>query len=60
MYVAGYKFSVLNNAFLVHKGYKNKNAFYQDKDKDHVKNKALYKTFKKELKSKYRNSPRYC
>lgn len=60
MYVAGYKFFVLNNAFLVHKGQKKKDKFYSDKKKDHKENKALFQEFKEELKSRYPDSARIC
>ncbi|XP_061173936.1 beta-1,4-glucuronyltransferase 1-like [Saccostrea echinata] len=60
MYVAGYKFFVLNNAFLVHKGQKQKNTFYLEKVKDHRENKALFQDFKEELKSRYPDSTRTC
>lgn len=60
MHVAGFNFSVLNNAFLVHKGYKMKNKFYSKKDVDHHENRQRYEEFKIELESAYPDSKRKC
>ena len=60
MHIAGFNFSVLNNAFLVHKGYKVKNKFYSQKTSDHQENRQHYKNFIAELKSKYSDSTRKC
>lgn len=60
MHVAGINFSVLNNAFLVHKGYKMKNKFYSQKDVDHHENRQRYEEFKKILESSYPDSKRKC
>lgn len=59
-HVAGYKFSVLNNAFLVHRGMKVPGGFHADKDLDQERNRMLFRQFKMELKSKYPESSRRC
>lgn len=58
--VAGYKFAVLNNAFLVHKGFKTPNNFHPDKDLELERNRVLFRKFKLQLKDKYPYSNRKC
>lgn len=60
LHIAGYKFSVLNNAFVIHKGLKKANSFHKDKDTDQEKNRILFRQFKTELKEKYPDSSRRC
>nr|CAD7411242.1 unnamed protein product [Timema cristinae] len=60
LHVAGYKFSVLNNAFLVHKGLKTAGSFHSDKDLDQERNRVLFRHFKLELREKYPESSRRC
>ncbi|CAL1287066.1 unnamed protein product [Larinioides sclopetarius] len=60
LHVAGYKFSVLNNAFIVHRGLKTPNSFHKDKEVDQDRNRVLFRQFKVELKEKYPDSSRKC
>nr|XP_006129820.2 beta-1,4-glucuronyltransferase 1 [Pelodiscus sinensis] len=60
LHVAGYSFSVLNNAFLVHKGFKVPSEFHAQKDAENQRNKVLFRQFKQELKLKYPGSLRRC
>ncbi|KAL1138533.1 hypothetical protein AAG570_008596, partial [Ranatra chinensis] len=60
LHVAGYTFSVLNNAFLVHRGFKTTTSFHPDKEKDQDHNRMLFRQFKAELKVKYIDSTRRC
>ncbi|XP_074603084.1 beta-1,4-glucuronyltransferase 1-like [Brevipalpus obovatus] len=60
LYVAGYKFSVLNNAFLVHKGLKKSDSFHKNKDLELERNRMLFRHFKAELKDRYASSTRQC
>nr|KAG5694590.1 hypothetical protein BaRGS_015003 [Batillaria attramentaria] len=60
MHVAGYEFAVLNNAFLVHKGFKTKTGFHTTKDNEQNRNRLLFRKFKEELKMKYPESSRRC
>ncbi|GBN68761.1 hypothetical protein AVEN_78391-1 [Araneus ventricosus] len=60
LHVSGYKFSVLNNAFIVHRGLKTPNSFHKDKETDQEKNRQLFRQFKFELKEKYPDSSRKC
>ncbi|XP_058016193.1 beta-1,4-glucuronyltransferase 1 [Ahaetulla prasina] len=60
LHIAGYRFAVLSNAFLVHKGFKVAGEFHAQKDAENQRNKLLFRQFKQELKSKYPESPRRC
>jgi N-acetyllactosaminide beta-1,3-N-acetylglucosaminyltransferase len=60
LHVAGYKFSVLNNAFLVHHGLKTATSFHETKDLDQERNRMLFRQFKTELREKYPESSRRC
>lgn len=60
LHIAGYKFSVLNNAFVVHLGFKTPTSFHVDKELDQERNRILFRQFKMELKSKYPESSRRC
>lgn len=61
LHVAGYKFAVLNDAFLVHRGYavvpKNQQE-ERNRDVDTIR--AHFRQFKIELKDKYPHSTRRC
>ncbi|XP_013385682.1 beta-1,4-glucuronyltransferase 1 [Lingula anatina] len=60
LHIAGYSFNVLNNAFVVHKGFKTTDVFHKTKQEDMKKNKLLFRQFKEDMKTKYRDSPRKC
>ncbi|GLH07518.1 N-acetyllactosaminide beta-1,3-N-acetylglucosaminyltransferase [Gryllus bimaculatus] len=60
LHVAGYKFSVLNNGFLVHRGLKTTSSFHLNKDLDQERNRLLFRQFKVELREKYPESSRRC
>lgn len=60
LHVSGYKFSVLNNAFVVHQGLKTAASFHRNKDADQERNRVLFRQFKLELKEKYPDSSRRC
>ncbi|XP_030635939.1 beta-1,4-glucuronyltransferase 1 [Chanos chanos] len=60
LHVAGYRFSVLGNAFVVHRGFKVQGEFHSRKDEENRKNRLLFRSFKEGLKTKYPSSPRRC
>ena len=60
LHVAGFDFEVLNEGFLVHKGFKEALKFHPQKEAENQHNKILYRQFKQELKTKYPDSPRHC
>ncbi|VDI47281.1 Hypothetical predicted protein [Mytilus galloprovincialis] len=58
MNIAGYNFGVLNNAFLIHKGFKYRDGFHKNKEIENNRNRDLFQQFKRELRTKYPNSKR--
>ncbi|XP_067877596.1 beta-1,4-glucuronyltransferase 1 [Heterodontus francisci] len=60
LHVAGYTFAVLDNAFLIHKGFKLASEFHPQKDEENRRNRMLFRQFKQELKVKYSESPHHC
>ena len=60
LHIVGYRFFVLNNHFLVHKGFKKQDKFHDDKDIELDRNRLLFRQFKNELKVKYSASSRRC
>lgn len=57
MHVAGYKFVVLDNAFLTHQGWKFAGKFYANKDADNAQNWILFNYhFKDDLQQKYKTN----
>ena len=59
-HIAGFNFMVLNNAFLIHHGFKVKESFHSAKDEENARNRDIFRTLKKELKIKYPRSTRHC
>ncbi|XP_035826917.1 beta-1,4-glucuronyltransferase 1 [Aplysia californica] len=60
MHVAGFTFHILDNAFLVHKGFKTPGSFHAQKDAENKRNKVLYRKFVEELRVKYPDTQRRC
>lgn len=60
LHVAGFVFKVLNEGFLIHKGFKDPKEFHPQKEAENQHNKLLYRQFKQELKAKYPDSTRHC
>jgi len=60
LHMSGYKFSVLNNAFVIHKGFKTADTFHKEKDLELERNRGLFRQFKTQLKDKYPESSRRC
>ena len=60
LHVAGFKFAVLNNGFVVHKGYKTADTFHSKKDEENDKNRELFREFKEGLKTRYPESKLQC
>ncbi|OTF79921.1 N-acetyllactosaminide beta-1,3-N-acetylglucosaminyltransferase-like [Euroglyphus maynei] len=58
--MAGYQFAVLNNAFLIHRGFKTSDDFHPTKDVELEHNRILYRKFKLQLKERYSYSGRKC
>lgn len=60
LHVAGFQFLVLDNAFIVHRGFKTVTDFHETKEMEQNQNRLLFRKFKQELKVKYPNSSRRC
>ncbi|XP_037336744.2 beta-1,4-glucuronyltransferase 1 [Pungitius pungitius] len=60
LHVAGYRFSVLSSAFVVHRGFKIQGEFHARKDEENKRNRLLFRSFKEGLKAKYPSSSRRC
>ena len=60
MHLMGFQFVVLNNAFLVHRGFKEENSFHANKTQEHQRNKELFEQFKSEMKERYPESKEMC
>ncbi|KAG7280391.1 hypothetical protein CRUP_035833 [Coryphaenoides rupestris] len=60
LHVAGYRFSVLTSAFVVHRGFKVQGEFHGRKDEENKQNRVLFRNFKAGLKTKYPASDRHC
>ncbi|XP_056156568.1 beta-1,4-glucuronyltransferase 1 [Lampris incognitus] len=60
LHVAGYRFSVLSSAFVVHRGFKVQGEFHSRKDEENKRNRILFRSFKEGLKTKYPLSSRSC
>ena len=58
--MAGYRFSVLTSAFVVHRGFKVQGEFHAKKDEENKRNRVLFRNFKAALKTKYLSSTRHC
>ena len=60
LHMSGFTFHVLQNAFLLHLGFKEKNTFHNKKDEDNEINKLIYRKVKSELLIRYQQSGRHC
>ena len=60
MHVAGYTFAVLDNAFIIHLGFKSQGDFHTSKAVEQTVNRKLFRRFKEELKVKYSASRNRC
>jgi len=60
LHIAGFEFQILNNPFLLHVGFKDKNRFHAEKQKENDRNRVIFRKFKEELKRKYPDVRRRC
>ena len=60
LHVAGFRFFIFKNAFLLHQGWKVQNGFHTGKDLELERNRLFFRQFKNELKLKYPDSERRC
>lgn len=59
LHIAGYKFLVLNNLFLIHRGLKELGSFHSSKHEEQERNRILFRHFKNDLQEKY-STDRKC
>ena len=60
LHVAGFRFAVLDGAFVVHRGFKEAGGFHGAKEAELTHNRQLYRRFRAELRQRYPNSARRC
>lgn len=60
VFLSGYRFIVLNQAFLIHDGFKSEQKFHYNKKNDEIKNRLNYNLFLRSLNQKYPQSPMKC
>ena len=60
VFLSGYRFIVLNKAFLIHDGFKSEQKFHHNKKNDEIKNRQNYNLFLRSLKQKYPQSLMKC
>ena len=60
LHVVGFRFLVLDGAFVVHRGFKEEWGFHGAKEAELTHNRRLYRRFRAELRLRYPQSPRSC
>jgi len=60
LHIAGFKFQVLNNPYLLHLGFKEPDQFHSKKQAENDRNRLIFRKFKQELKLKYPLSRDRC
>ncbi|KAM9510648.1 beta-1,4-glucuronyltransferase 1 isoform 2-T2 [Guaruba guarouba] len=60
LHVAGFRFAVLDGAFVVHSGFKEAAGFHGGRGAEQHRNRLLFRRFRSELRRRYPRSPRRC
>uniref|UniRef100_A0A8D0FL18 Beta-1,4-glucuronyltransferase 1 n=1 Tax=Strix occidentalis caurina TaxID=311401 RepID=A0A8D0FL18_STROC len=60
LHVAGFRFAVLDGAFVVHRGFKAAGGFHGGREAELQRNRQLFRRFRAELRQRYPRSPRHC
>ena len=60
LHIAGYRYFILDQGFLLHQGFKDRTSFHKTKNDENNRNRILFRNFKTELKDKYPNSVNRC
>ncbi|XP_068854363.1 beta-1,4-glucuronyltransferase 1 [Aphelocoma coerulescens] len=60
LHVAGFRFAVLDGAFVTHRGFKEPGGFHGAREAELVLNRRLFRAFRAELAQRYPGSPRHC
>ncbi|RMB90465.1 hypothetical protein DUI87_33066 [Hirundo rustica rustica] len=60
LHVAGFRFAVLDGAFVTHRGFKEPGGFHEGREAELGLNRRLFRGFREELRQRYPGSPRRC
>ncbi|XP_066064224.1 beta-1,4-glucuronyltransferase 1 [Chamaea fasciata] len=60
LHVAGFRFAVLDGAFVTHRGFKEPGGFHGAREAELGLNRGLFRAFRRELRDRYPGSPRRC
>uniref|UniRef100_A0A8C3UH34 Beta-1,4-glucuronyltransferase 1 n=1 Tax=Catharus ustulatus TaxID=91951 RepID=A0A8C3UH34_CATUS len=60
LHVAGFRFAVLDGAFVTHRGFKEPGGFHGGREAELGQNRRLFRRFREELRERYRGSARRC
>ncbi|NXO53060.1 B4GA1 glucuronyltransferase, partial [Aramus guarauna] len=60
LHVAGFRFAVLDGAFVVHRGFKEAGGFHEEREAELHRNRQLFRQFRAELNQRYPKSSRRC
>ncbi|CAN8177805.1 unnamed protein product [Coccothraustes coccothraustes] len=60
LHVAGFRFAVLDGAFVTHRGWKEPGGFHRGREAELGHNRRRYRAFKEGLRVRYPHSPRRC
>ncbi|NXB19658.1 B4GA1 glucuronyltransferase, partial [Rhagologus leucostigma] len=60
LHVAGFRFAVLDGAFVTHRGFKEPGGFHGAREAELGLNRRLFRAFRAELARRYPGSPRRC
>lgn len=58
--MAGFRFAVLDGAFVVHRGFKEAGTFHAGREAELGRNRQLFRSFRHDLHRRYPHSPRRC
>ncbi|NWV42502.1 B4GA1 glucuronyltransferase, partial [Grantiella picta] len=60
LHMAGFRFAVLDGAFLTHRGFKEPGGFHGSREAELGLNRGLFREFRTELRRRYPGSSRHC
>ncbi|NXX50042.1 B4GA1 glucuronyltransferase, partial [Tricholaema leucomelas] len=60
LHVAGFRFAVLDGAFVAHRGFKEPGSFHRGREAELELNRQRFRLFRRRLRQRYPSSPRRC
>ncbi|NXP79705.1 B4GA1 glucuronyltransferase, partial [Ramphastos sulfuratus] len=60
LHVAGFRFAVLDQAFVTHRGFKEAGGFHPGREAELELNRQRFRHFRRRLRQRYPSSPRRC